>query len=162
MEEKIKINVRYAEKADLGEVNRLRMQVSSLHSAARPDIFRADICDEMEAIVYRKYESEAADVIVAQTNNEICGFAVIEYVSVPVTPYTVSYSYCHIDEFGVDEAHRRKGIAACMIEFIKEEAGKRGLQRIDLDVWDFNKGAVDFYENAGFSAYKRSMEISID
>ena len=49
-----------------------------------------------------------------------------------------------------------------MIEFIKEEAGKRGLQRIDLDVWDFNKGAVDFYENAGFSAYKRSMEISID
>jgi len=50
-----------------------------------------------------------------------------------------------IDEFCVDESHRRMGAATEMISFIKAYAKAKGFRRIELNVWEFNQGALAFY-----------------
>ena len=63
------------------------------------------------------------------------------------------------DEFGVDQDFRRRGIASAMIEFIRDYAKVQGFKKLELNMWEFNRGALAFYEAAGFTTYRRYMEI---
>lgn len=55
--------VRRAKREELARVNALREEVSALHAAGRPDIFRADFCEALREHVYEKFDSADADVI---------------------------------------------------------------------------------------------------
>lgn len=67
--------------------------------------------------------------------------------------------FCRISEFGVDAALRRRGAASAMIDFCRTEAKKRKLERLEPDVWSFNRDAVRFYEAAGFETYRQYTEV---
>ena len=69
--------------------------------------------------------------------------------------------FLDIDEFCVDEKHRREGIATAMVEFIKSFAIDQGYHRLELNMWEFNQDALAFYEAAGFETYRRYMEMFI-
>ena len=86
----------------------------------------------------------------------------VQYIVRPESPYNKERRYFHIEEFGVDEMHRRKGIATAMMDFIKKDAKNRGFKRIELDMWEFNDDALAFYESAGFKTYRRYMENYTD
>ena len=70
--------------------------------------------------------------------------------------------YLDIDEFAVDESCRRQGIASAMLSFIRSYAGRQGFRRLELNMWEFNRGALAFYETAGLKTYRRYMEIYLD
>ena len=76
-------------------------------------------------------------------------------------PFMKERDFLDIDEFCVDEAYRRKGVATSLITFIKEYAKEKGFHRIELNMWEFNKGALAFYESVGFETYRRYMEIML-
>ena len=61
----------------------------------------------------------------------------------------------------VDEAFRRQGIAGELFAFMKKDAIKRGFDKIELDVWEFNVSAVDFYRTMGFRETRRWMEYDL-
>ena len=50
----------------------------------------------------------------------------------------------------MDESFRRQGVAIELFEFMKEDASRRGLDKIELDVWAFNESAIEFYGAMGF------------
>lgn len=133
--------VRYAKKSELERVNEIRYQVNRVHSNGRPDIFRDDFCDEMKNIVYKVFDGENSDVIVAVNGDTICGFATVEYIVKEKSPYGLQRKFYRIAEFGVDENFRRMGVATKLINFCKQEAKNRGFDRLELDVWEFNEGA---------------------
>ena len=57
--------VRYATREDLPRVNELRQQVSDLHAAGRPDIFRPGFCEALQQHVYQLFDAPEFDVLVA-------------------------------------------------------------------------------------------------
>lgn len=61
----------------------------------------------------------------------------------------------------VHPAFRRQGVATELITFIREDAKKRGLSRVELNMWEFNEGALAFYEAVGFRTYRRYMELEV-
>lgn len=155
------IEVRFAKTEDLEQVNVIRKQVNDVHCEGRSDIFRPGFGEKLQKHLYDSFEAKDSDVIAAVCADGICGYAIVEYVTKPETAYNYERSYCRIGEFGVDSGHRRMGIAAELIEFIKKEAGRRGFDRIELDMWEFNEGALKFYEDAGFKTYRRYMELPV-
>lgn len=72
--------VRYAAREDLPRVNELRQQVSELHAAGRPDIFRPGFCEALQQHVYQLFDAPEFDVLVACVGETICGFAAVQYV----------------------------------------------------------------------------------
>ena len=70
-------------------------------------------------------------------------------------------NYLDIDELGVDTACRRQGIATQMIAFIRNYAKKEGFDRIELNMWEFNQAALAMYESAGFTTYRKYMEMKL-
>lgn len=43
----------------------------------------------------------------------------------------------------------------------KQEAKNRGFDRLELDVWEFNEGAMKFYDSVGFKTYREYKEMNI-
>ena len=150
--------IREADKVDKQAVNELRRQLKLLHAAGRPDFFTNDFTGEAANYVDVLFMQENVDILVAEDSGSIMGFACVEYIDRPATPYRVAFKYCHIMEFGVDERYRRQGIGKALFEGIKMRARKKGMERIELGVWEFNEDAIRFYESIGFKSYKRQME----
>ena len=154
--------VRFAEEKDLPRVNELRKQVSELHVNGRPDIFKSGFCQELQERVYEMYRSEDSDVIVAERDGVICGMAGVEYLNKQESPYSRERKIYYVTEFGVDTAFQRQGVGRELMAFIGEDARAKGFTRIELDMWTFNEGALQFYEAVGFRTFRRFMEWDLN
>lgn len=156
------MNVRFAEEKELDRVNELRKQVSRLHAAGKPDVFKAGFPQEMQDLVYVFWNDPEKKIVVVEKDGVICGYAVLHHMCRAENPVKREQNYLDIDEFGVDEAYRRQGVAAEMIDFIRAYTVEKGIRRIELNMWEFNKGALAFYESVGFRTFRRYMEMFVE
>lgn len=155
------IVVRAARREELDRVNALRRMVNDVHVQGRPDIFRPGFCEELQNHIHAAFDDADSDVVVALAEGEIVGFATVQYIRRPESPYCLARDFYRVEEFGVDARHRRQGVATALVDYMKADARAKGFGRIELDVWAFNEGALAFYESAGFQTYRRYMEMNI-
>lgn len=155
------MSVRLAKENELVRVNELRKQVNDLHVKGKPEIFKPGFSDELRDYIYAIRNDPEKEIVVAERDGTICGFAVLHHVRRPETPFMFERDYLDIDEFCVEESYRRQGVATEMIDFIRSFAKERGFHRIELNMWEFNSDALAFYEAAGFTTYRRYMEIQL-
>ncbi len=159
--EKAPVDVRFARDADLPRVNELRRQVNDLHVAGKPDVFKPGFCGELRDYIHVIRDDPQKEIVVAELDGNVCGFAVLNHIVRPENPFMYERDFLDIDEFGVDEACRRRGAASAMIRFIRDYAKEKGFRRLELNMWEFNRGALAFYEAADFTTYRRYMEIRL-
>lgn len=155
------ITIRTGTEADYEALNRLRAQVNDLHVQGRPDIFKPGFGPALQEHLRVYLSSDANAALVAEADGQIAGFALVDYIVRPASPYNLPRSFYHLAEFGVDAAFRRRGIAAALLAHMKQDALDRGFSRIELDMWEFNQNALAFYEAAGFRCYRRYMELPL-
>ena len=153
--------VRLACEQELETVNQLRRQVHELHAKGKPEVFKQGFPDELREHIYDIWRDPMQDIAVCERAGEIVGFAVLHHIVRPETPFMYVRDYIDVDEFGVDEAHRRRGVATELVEFNKDYARGKGMQKVELNMWEFNSSALAFYEEAGFTTYRRYMELLI-
>ena len=155
------MNVRFAQENELDRVNELRRQVNDLHAAGKPDVFRPEFSRELQDFIRIIWNDPEKEIVVVEQAGTVCGYAVLHQIHKPKSPSKLARDYLDIDEFGVDEACRRQGAATAMIDFIRAYAKEKGLYRIELNMWEFNKDALAFYEAVGFATYRRYMEMKL-
>ena len=153
--------IRFAKEDELERINVLRKQVNDLHVEGKPDVFKPGFNEELQNYVYYIFKDPEQKIVVADKDGEICGFAILHHIYKPENPFMKVRDFLDIDEFCVDEKHRREGIATAMVEFIKNFAKEQGYHRLELNMWEFNQDAVAFYEAAGFETFRRYMEMFI-
>ena len=100
-------------------------------------------------------------IVAAERDGRICGFALLNHITRPENPYMYERDYLDIDELCVDETQSRTGVGTAMIDFIKTYAAEQGFSRIELNMWEFNTDALEFYEAAGFKTCRRYLEMYI-
>ena len=152
------VNVRFAREEDLDRINELRRQVNDLHVAGKPEVFKPGFSDELRDYVRVIWGDERKKIVVAELDGTVAGFAVLNHITRPENPFMYVRDFLDVDEFGVDKEKRRRGAAAAMIRFIRDYAREQGYKRLELNMWEFNRGALAFYETAGFVTYRRYME----
>lgn len=153
--------IRFAKEDELERINVLRKQVNDLHVEGKPDVFKPGFNEELQNYVYYIFKDPEQKIVVADKDDEICGFAILHHIYKPENPFMKVRDFLDIDEFCVDEKHRREGIATAMVEFIKNFAKEQGYHRLELNMWEFNQDALAFYEAAGFETFRRYMEMFI-
>lgn len=154
--------VRFAEEKDLNIINELRKQVNDIHVEGRPDVFKAGFGTEIRDFAKVIMNGENSDIIVVERNGVICGMVCVDYVNKPETPYSKARSFYHVQEIAVDVNYRRQGVAKELLEFMITDAKKRKLGKIELDVWEFNDSAIEFYRVVGFRQTRRWMEYEVE
>ncbi len=153
--------IRFAKEDELERINVLRKQVNDLHVEGKPDVFKPGFNEELQNYVYYIFKDPEQKIVVADKDGEICGFAILHHIYKPENPFMKVRDFLDIDEFCVDEKHRREGIATALVEFIKNFAKEQGYHRLELNMWEFNQDALAFYEAAGFETFRRYMEMFI-
>ena len=153
------IEVRPARREELERVNELRRMVNDVHVQGRPDIFRPGFNEVLQRHVYDEFDDENTDILVALAGSEICGFATVQYIRRPESPYCLARDFYRVEEFGVDSAFRRRGVATALVDYIRRDARAKGFARIELDAWSFNEGAIAFYKGAGFNPFRVYFEM---
>ncbi len=155
------MTVRFAKETELERVNELRKQVNELHAAGRPDIFKPGFSKELQDHVFAIWNDPDQKIVVAERDGVLCGVAVLHHIRKPENPFMYERDFLDIDEFCVDEAYRRTGVATELIAFIRLYAKSEGFDRIELNMWEFNGDALAFYEAVGFTTYRRYLEMQI-
>ena len=155
------MEIRFARENELDRVNELRKQVNELHVEGKPDVFKPGFGDELRDFIYTIWEDPEQEIVVADADGIICGFAVIHHIYKAENPFMHERDFIDIDEFCVDEGYRRQGVASAMITFIKNYTKEKGFKRLELNMWEFNQSALEFYENAGFKTFRRYMEMFV-
>ena len=152
------MSVRLAKENELDRVNELRRQVNDLHVKGRPDIFKPGFPKELSDHVYTIRNDPKQRIVVCERDGVISGYAVLNHITRPETPFMKERDYLDIDEFCVDAAYRRTGVGTELMQFIRSYAEELGFSRIELNMWEFNADALAFYEEIGFTTYRRYME----
>ncbi len=82
-------------------------------------------------------------------------------LSLNVSAQTRSYLF-HMNEDYLHGTVANCGyVATKLISFCKQEAKNRDFDRLELDVWEFNEGAIKFYDSVGFKTYREYKEMNI-
>ncbi|MBQ1371370.1 MAG: GNAT family N-acetyltransferase [Oscillospiraceae bacterium] len=153
------MTIRFAGADDLPGVNLLRRELHELHANGKPERFQPGFSRALERHLYEIWEHPDKQLIVAELDGEICGFAIFQEIRKGASPYMLPQHTLDIDEFGVSSAHRRQGVGTALIGFIRKYATGLGIERIQLNMWEFNQAALAFYEASGFTTYRRFMEL---
>ena len=153
--------IRFAKENELVRVNELRKQVNDLHVEGKPEVFKAGFNDELRDYIYNIWDDPEQEIVVADLDGTICGFAVLHHIVKAATPFMYERDFIDVDEFCVDKDYRRQGVASEMITFMRNYAREKGFNRIELNMWEFNRDALAFYETVGFKTYRRYMEMKV-
>ena len=155
------MSVRFAKETELDRVNELRRQVNELHVAGKPEIFKPGFPEELRDHIHTVWNDPNQRIVVCERDGVICGFAVLNHIVRPETPFMFQRDFLDIDEFCVDEAYRRTGVGTELIDYVRAFAKEHGFTRIELNMWEFNRDALAFYEAVGFTTYRRYMEMQL-
>lgn len=154
----MKATIRPARSDDYEGICALLSGVDALHRAALPEVF----CEPDGPARTREYVSQLlADdevaLLVAEEKGELVGLVhVLKRKSRPI-PLLVRRRFAVIDTLVVAEKCRRRGVGRALMGAAHQWARWRGLDRVELTVWEFNRAAVAFYESLGYTTARRKM-----
>ncbi|WP_057833190.1 GNAT family N-acetyltransferase [Colwellia sp. TT2012] len=151
--------IRVANKDDLSIIAGLLVETQKAHVAAYPMRYiPLSLCDAKLSLLERL---DSPGFIVAELDSCVVGYAVYNIVVTEQTTILRVRQYCYLQQIGVDVQKRGSGIGHVLIEHVKNECHKQGVNDIELDVWAFNAGGQKFFEKSGFEPYGFKLNACI-
>jgi ribosomal protein S18 acetylase RimI-like enzyme len=150
--------IRQATMDDYAGLCAIFREVDALHVEAQPQVFR----DPGDAARPRAYiasivNDENACLWVAEHEGQIVGLLKIAIQKTRDIPILVPRCYAEIDTLAVAKQYHRRGIGRTLMEAAERWASERGVDQIELSVWEFNEQARAFYAALGYRTASRKM-----
>ena len=150
--------IRRAEERDLQEVASLLYQVENLHADGRPDLFRHGERKYSDAELLEIFADGNRPVFVAVRDDRVVGYVFCIHQNTEGSATLIPTRDLYVDDLCVDEQARGGGIGTALYRFVETYAKQTRCDRITLNVWCLNGGAMRFYERIGLSPLKVVME----
>lgn len=156
----MELNFRKAQGKDAAKIAEMLIDIGALHHKGRPDIYKDNLQKYNEEDIKRILGDENSPIFVATDEEDnVAAYAFCIIKTVEASKSLVERKFLYIDDFCVDKKYRKMNIGTFLVEKIVNEARTINVASIELNVWEFNEGAINFYEKCGFTTQKREMEI---
>jgi len=152
----------FVREAELDEIERiapLKQQLTDAHAAGEPGRFDPE--PDFSAFVSYVVNKDM-HLFVVEKDEKWVAYALVRYVHSAPNVYMMERKFVHVEEVCVDKDCKRMGIGRILMEHIRQDARQKGYSHIQLDVWSFNEGAMQFYESLGMRTVRSLMEMSTD
>jgi len=150
------MEIRQAALQDVGGIVRLLQQIAKLHHHGRPDLFKLN-SQKFSAEEVEKILGDKDFRVFVAGSDDVLGYCICK-LRTSNHPVLHSYTALYIEDFCVDETLRGQGIGKKLFDAALEFGNDQDVYNIELNVWNFNEGAVKFYESLGFTARSMVME----
>ena len=156
------MKIRFAEEKDIARINELLVQIGGIHHKARPDIFNPATpkfsADDLKEI----FESPTKYVFVAVDESDVVqGHLFCHIRESDGQGVIAKIKTLWIEDLCVDESVRSKGVGTLLFDAAEKFAKEQQCGSITLNVWNFNEGAMAFYEKNGMSIQRYTLEKNI-
>ena len=141
---------------DVSKVAELSYMVGKMHDEEMPNYFNKTTFDEHFNIIKKMKDDDNAMVMVAKVGEEVVGFICLGIIEDKRLGYKVN-KIGVVYNLGVDEKFRGRGIGKKLIKEGECYFKKNGCEVVDLNVYCFNKGAINFYKNLGYEVIDINM-----
>lgn len=153
------MKTREARIEDVEQMISILEQISKLHYENRPDIFKEKSKSEMQKIAIDEINNIDKKIIIATDDtSKIYGLLICKIKEVKGHINLKDTKTLWIEELGVDENYRKRGIGKQLLKEAGEIAKKLECKRIELNCWNFNKDAINFYKSIGMKTQRKIME----
>src|SRR6266508_3757826 len=75
----------------------------------------------------------------------------------PERPILLPRRYAEVNNLAVHAPYRQSGVGRALLKRAEQWAAEQQLGEIELNVWEFNQGAIEFYEKLGYVTERRTM-----
>ena len=155
------IHVREATESDLDAMVRLNAEVQNLHARAMPWPFKMADLEAIKAAFANWFADKQHTIAVACDDEQAVGYLMMRVREVPEHAFCFEQRLLYIDQIGVARQYHRQGIGRKLIAFAQTIARKKNIDRVELDVWDFNKNARGFFLSQGFQPTRHFMALTV-
>jgi GNAT superfamily N-acetyltransferase len=139
---------------DSALLSKLCVDVQSLHAQHYPRIFKMPQSDDFAVSFFEEMLSDpAVRIFIAEEDGGALGYILCRLIERPENPFTFAMQYLLVDQISVRPVARGKGVGAALMKQAEVLAKEFGVQRIQLDSWDFNSNAHAFFEHLGFQKF---------
>lgn len=152
--------IRLANASDIESVSEIFRQLHDKHISLKERFYKEIDISEFSRIVKSDIENDC-DIFVCDEDGEIKGYAMLK-ILLRDSMFHYTSKYLYIEQFAVSDKVLRQKIGTKLMEFVIEYAGKNNCRFIELDVWDANVEAVEFYKYAGFIPRKHYLELDLN
>lgn len=142
--------LRLASHSDLPGLTEIHAEVHELHLRARPDQFRAVSVEVLTARLAELLAAPSTTIWVAKLGSDVVGYVVSIRHFREESPFCDALRWCLLDQIGVREGFRSRGIGSALLRAAIDEARAAGIEQVELSSWAFNQGAHRVFERAGF------------
>lgn len=155
------VAVRRATKADAAAIADLAIELVEQHVGYDPNRFSRIGTPEGMAWFYGgQTEVENAAVFVAEANDEIVGFAYMQFEPVIYAELATKVAWLH--DIFIDPASRGTGAGRMLIEAVVAESKRLGADKVLLSVAAKNTAAQLFFEQTGFETTMHEMMLVVE
>ena len=150
--------IRIANESDLSIIAEILVATQNAHVSAYPLRYVPISLSDAKSNLLERLDSPG--FVVAEQDGVVVGYVIYNFVVTEPTKILRERQYCYLQQIGVDVQKRSGGIGYKLIEHVKSESLRQGIDDIELDVWAFNTGGQEFFEKAGFEPYGFKMKAS--
>ena len=162
----MQIRIRHAVSDDYDAACRLWSEADALHAAQLPDLFRTtDLPARSRSAFDRNIEDTESALLLAELDDAVVALVsvhIYEQLEQPDMPALVPRRYAEIEELVVADAHRRRGIATRLMGAAHGWIRNRGINEVELTVYDFNEPALRLYRKLRYSPAGRRLWRRLD
>ena len=153
------LQIRQAVQSDIPALQSLLLQVEKIHCDGRPDIFKDGGVKFTNEQLAQLLFDPTRPIFCAVNDGQVVGYVFCIITEIKGDPMLRDTKTLHLEDVCVDESCRDGGVGSCLMEYVKTYARENDFTRIDLDVWELNDRAREFYEKHGFGVQKRRMDL---
>ena len=132
-------------------------ETDAFHARALPHIFRHVKKARSREFVESVLIDEDAIVVVAELEGQLIGLVHAAIRGTPDIPAIIPRRYAHVGDVIVTEKSRHSSVGRLLVREVEAWARRKGLISVELNVCDFNKDALAFYEELGYHAASHNM-----
>lgn len=155
------MKVRKVLKKDIKQIVSILEEVSKIHVQKRPDVFKDKQSNEIEKDFLKELKDKEKIIRVAVNGTKVEGIVIFKIKEVKDHINLKNSKILWIEELGVKQESRRKGIGKQLIIEAKKISKNCGCTRMELNCWECNEDAIKFYENQEMLVQRRIFETKI-
>ncbi len=158
----MKVIFRKAKESDYDAILKMKRESYNWHHTNRPDFYKYSELPMDKKEYEGLLNSQEYDIYAVESDNKICGYAIIKVMSFTDNPLILDHKRLFIDDIYIDPSFRKKGIGKFLMKELESICKSQGFKHMDLNVWNFNTEAINFYKKTGMKEIIIRMEKKIN
>ncbi|CAM2947282.1 GNAT family N-acetyltransferase [Vibrio rarus] len=131
------------------------------HHQQCPESIKAPCQEELASEMNGYFTAPDCMLFVVERDQTLCGFISGQLYQL-TSPLAKSQYIGSIDHWFIEPSYQRQGMGYALLEKLQMEFKAHGVERMDAEVWSFNKGARKSYATLGFNTHLHCMSKKIE